>query len=1539
MRADATTAVELFERRAEQAPDEAALVFGAATLSRRELDRRAEILAQALVRLGIRGEDLVALHLGRGLGMAVAMLAVHKAGAAYVPLDPTFPPERLERMTRDADVRAVLSNRPFRGQWPSGIPVVPVAEAPDGDRWADVDAPESRRPEVRARPDGLAYVIYTSGSTGRPKGVQVTHGALVNFLLSMKERPGFGAGDVLVAVTTLSFDIAGLEIFLPLIAGGRLVIAQREVAVDGDRLAALLDVSGATVLQATPATWKLLLQAGWRGLGGFRTLCGGEALPRDLARRLLEGGADLWNLYGPTETTIWSAVTQVRAEAGPVPIGRPIDRTELLILNRALEPVADGAEGELFLGGAGLARGYLRRPGLTAERFVPHLGSSQPGGRLYRTGDLARFRSDGQAEFLGRTDHQVKIRGFRIELGEIESLLLENPEVAEAVVVTHGETPESQGLAAYVVPKVEAWAESRSHLVSREQVEKWREIWDQTYGDTEETRDPLFNTRGWNSSYSGLPIPDDEMREWVDGTVARILGLRPQRILEIGFGTGLLLFRLAPSCSRYVGTDISSRAVRQLEARLAEVDLPQVGVLEAPAHDLAKTGDERFDLVVLNSVIQYFPSAEYLLEVLAAAIPKLAPGGAIFLGDVRNLALQETFHASLQLMRVEPSMTVARFRQQVRRQVLGEEELTFDPAFFKVVGRRLGVDLGGAAWLRRGRHHNEMSCFRYDVVLRPLLPPAVATLSPPAVVLDWDRDGLSAHRLRETLREWLAGSRKKGLRIRRLPNRRLEREVAAWERLSAAEPTASVASLTSAFRTPGALQGVDPEDLWTMGDELSHQVEISWSGRGDHGRFDVFLSPTDAKASVTAFPVDGESEEPERPWTDLFNDPLRRLRERRLAMSVRERLRASLPDYMVPASVVVLEVMPLTLNRKVDRKALSTPVPVLSENGFVTPRTPIEKDIAEIWCELLGVGKIGIHDDFFALGGHSLLAGEAMARLSTRYDLRLTASLLFENPTPARLAAEIETWRGAEVGTPPLEPAPRDQPLPVSYSQERLWLFEQFQRGTNAFNMPYAFTLRGSLSVGALDACLEELTRRHEVLRTRFGVDDGEPVQLVDPPPRRPVRLIDLAGLAASVRQRRASLVAFELGSRPFDLATGPLLRVALVKLADDEHVLSLTVHHILCDGWSLGVFVRELTLVYNAFAASAATPLPELAVQYGDFAVWQRGRLRGELLERQLAYWEKRLGDEASRPARSVSALPTDYPRSREGGAAAFLNRPITRELRKSLYDLGREQGATLFMTLLAAVELLLFRYTGDGRVVVGSLHANRPHPALESLIGFFVNVLPLRCDLAAEWTFRKLLSEVRESALGAYAHQDAPDEKILKRVRPGRAGGRNTLYQVMVINEDMPLPPLELTGLAVSPFELGASLRRAAFDLTWSFVPDAGELKVFLEYDSGLFEERTIERMLTHFDRLLHDVVEDPDRRLSMLPTSAETRPGGSPQSDGTLWLTDPVEETAGPAWPGGEPDDAQAKAAAVRDRVAARRSKLSEKKLALVRQRLGK
>ncbi|HEX6861378.1 MAG TPA: condensation domain-containing protein, partial [Thermoanaerobaculia bacterium] len=548
------------------------------------------------------------------------------------------------------------------------------------------------------------------------------------------------------------------------------------------------------------------------------------------------------------------------------------------------------------------------------------------------------------------------------------------------------------------------------------------------------------------------------------------------------------------------------------------------------------------------------------------------------------------------------------------------------------------------------------------------------------------------------------------------------------------------------------------------------------------------------------------------------------------------------------------------------------PAGASGRKGDSPPRTPVEEAVAGIFAGLLGLPRIGIQEDFFSLGGHSLLAAQVLSRVHRLFGVELPIRTLFERPTVEALARRIEeAQREAWGPEPPLGPRPRDGAVPLSFGQERLWIADQLGPGQPVYNIPLTLSLRGPLAVPALAAALAEIVRRHEALRTTFPTVAGEPVQAVSPPGARPRPGADLAGLPEALLWAEAGRLAREEALRPFDLSRGPLVRWALVRLGGEEHRLLVSLHHIVADGWSLGVLLDELAALYGAFAAGRPSPLPELPFQLPDFALWQREWLAGGVLDAQLAWWRERLGDDLP-----VLELPTDRPRPAVPGSRGATERlTLPAGLAGGLRDLSRRQGATLYMTLLAAFDALLGRLSGQDGVVVGSPVANRNRAELERLIGFFVNTVVLRGDLAGDPGFVELVGRVREEALGAWAHQDVPFDKLALALAPERDPSRSPLFQVSFGLDEAPRPPLPLApGLTLEAE--GTATDTAKFDLSLVLqeVPDG--LASSLEYATDLFDAATVRRMLGHLATLLAGVVSHPAARISDLPllTAAERR-----------------------------------------------------------------
>ncbi|MGC3199824.1 pyoverdine non-ribosomal peptide synthetase PvdD [Pseudomonas aeruginosa] len=1036
------TLQQRFEEQARQRPQAVALILDEQRLSYGELNARANRLAHCLIARGVGADVPVGLALERSLDMLVGLLAILKAGGAYLPLDPAAPEERLAHILDDSGVRLLLTQGHLLERLPrqAGVEVLAI----DGlvlDGYAESD------PLPTLSADNLAYVIYTSGSTGKPKGTLLTHRNALRLFSATEAWFGFDERDVWTLFHSYAFDFSVWEIFGALLYGGRLVIVPQWVSRSPEDFYRLLCREGVTVLNQTPSAFKQLMAVACSADMATQqpalryVIFGGEALDLQSLRPWFQRFGDrqpqLVNMYGITETTVhvtYRPVSEADLEGGLVsPIGGTIPDLSWYILDRDLNPVPRGAVGELYIGRAGLARGYLRRAGLSATRFVPNPFPGGAGERLYRTGDLARFQADGNIEYIGRIDHQVKVRGFRIELGEIEAALAGLAGVRDAVVLAH------------------------------------------------------------------------------DG-----------------------------------------------------------------------------------------------------------------------------------------------------------------------VG---GTQLAGY------------------------------------VVADSAED---AERLRESLRE---------------------------------------------------------------------------------------------------------------------------------------SLKRQLPDYMVPAHLMLLERMPLTVNGKLDRQALPQPDASLSQQAYRAPGSELEQRIAAIWAEILGVERVGLDDNFFELGGHSLLATRVISRVRQEQQLDASLKALFERPVLEAFAQGLERTTDA-VSTIPL--ADRQQPLALSFAQERQWFLWQLEPESAAYHIPSALRLRGRLDVDALQRSFDSLVARHETLRTRFRLEGGRSYQQVQPAVSVSIER-EQFGEEGLIERIQAIVV------QPFDLERGPLLRVNLLQLAEDDHVLVLVQHHIVSDGWSMQVMVEELVQLYAGYSQGLDVVLPALPIQYADYALWQRSWMEAGEKERQLAYWTGLLGGE-----QPVLELPFDRPRpARQSHRGAQLGFELSRELVEAVRALAQREGASSFMLLLASFQALLYRYSGQADIRVGVPIANRNRVETERLIGFFVNTQVLKADLDGRMGFDELLAQARQRALEAQAHQDLPFEQLVEALQPERNASHNPLFQVLFnhqseirsVTPEVQLEDLRLEGLAWDG-------QTAQFDLTLDIQEDENGIWASFDYATDLFDASTVERLAGHWRNLLRGIVANPRQRLGELP-----------------------------------------------------------------------
>ncbi|MFI0424909.1 amino acid adenylation domain-containing protein [Spongiactinospora sp. 9N601] len=1451
----------LIEDAADRWPDAVAVVFEDEEVTFAELDRRANRVAHRLRRMGVRPDQPVGICVERSVEMVVGLLGILKAGGAYLPIDPTYPRQRVAFMLGDAEPGLLLVQRRLAGRLPEHGAVTVPLDAP-----GEFDDEPDTRPDNVTGLDDLAYMIYTSGSTGHPKAAMITHRGVVNRLLWMQDAFGLTPDDRVLQKTPFSFDVSVWEFFWPLLTGARMVVARPEGHKDPEYLTTLIHRHGVTTLHFVPSMLRVFLQHPGieRCASVVRVMASGEALPPASIRSLYERWpqATIHNLWGATECSVDSTCWECPRAPDVVSLGTPIANTQIYILDRHLNPVPIGTPGEAYIGGVGVARGYYRRPELTEQRFLPD--PFRPGATLYKTGDLARFLPDRTMVFLGRNDFQVKVRGMRIELGDIETALAEHPMVGEVVVLAR-ELPqdaEDKQLVAYVVPEdgaapPEASADTR--------VSQWQGLFDQSYRRDAATDEADFNIIGWNSSYTDEPISVPEMRSWLDATVERIMALRPRRVLEIGCGTGMLLARIAPHTERYWATDISAAVLDSTRATLLP-RLPEgvdARLFQRDANDFTGLADERFDVVVLNSVAQYFPDADYLSEVIGKALARLRPGGALFLGDLRNLAMLDAFHVEVELARAEPGLTLGGLRGRVRQRAWHERELVIAPEFFSALRTEMPEISRVEVAVKRGDHHNELTRYRYDVVLRT-----------GEVVGDGPEPVLAPSASPEEVRRTLTAGRPDALLVEDVPNARVA-EINGF--LAAAKDAPDDAVID---RLPGARAGgVEPEVWWDMAGELGYRADIAWTGGAADGRYRVLFRRADLPGVAEYGPDWTGPAEPGRALRHYSNEPMLAELSRWLSTDIPRFVRDSLPDYMVPSAVIAVPEFPTDANGKLDRRALPAPVrSVRPAAEVVKPNTEVEERLAAIWRDVLGLAEVSVDSGFFALGGDSLLGIQMISR-ATAQGMDLSPQDVFNSPTIAELAALVES-RGSVTAPAAVE---RDLKLldwarmrypeaedayPTTGMQTRM--IEAALRnpgiGFNITHQRFRFEGAGFDPVALERAWQHTIDRYHSFRASYVRHDDGRWIQVIHPGVRLTIDTHDLRGLSEREQNRRIEVYVDAARRRGFG-GPPPQMALSLFRLADDVyehvHMFSLPAQ----DGWSYQIMVVNLLEAYRALVAGREPAVLPPSRAYGDFCTEYARRDTTAAEE----FWRQELAGTAFPPP--AITLPADLRRTDLAPTLLQASFSIPPEVATRLSGLAKRTGISINTILHGAWAIMLSAITKSPEVVCGAVFSGRSTTSVDvdQAVGMMFNVLPVVARVDHAEPLPSWLAGLHEKISAISDHEyispaalheitGAPEEEPLfesyfvSETLPGFGSNLDTFMSVLNA------VPVQVLAQTEHPLRVEAAV---AYDTVF----------VSINYRSGFFPDGAVTRWCEQFERLLTAVATAPERSVGeLVPDLAE-------------------------------------------------------------------
>ncbi|KFA67608.1 hypothetical protein S40285_08499 [Stachybotrys chlorohalonatus IBT 40285] len=1469
--------VDVFSQQVAAYPHRVAVKDNKMRLTYTQLDQWSDRLAGWFVRRSLPAESLIGVCSGRSCPTIITFLGILKANLAYLPLDMEWPAERLYSILSSIEGHktVLLGSKSGHSRIRhADTEFISLQEILDSLKEADADA---FRTAAKPSATCLAYAIFTSGSTGKPKGVLIEHRSIVRLAVQNNITRHLPESPCVAHMCNIAFDVSTWEIYTALLNGGTLICIDKTEALDFPLLQEVFARERLEVALFPPALLKHCLSESPATISGLKLLLlgGDRADPQDISRasRIMDGL--IINAYGPTENTGCSTLYCMSTAEGileskdfinGVPIGNSLSNSGAYVTDEEMQLVPLGVIGELIVTGDGLARGYITAS-QNAGRFV-NITINGEIVRAYRTGDYVRRRPvDGQLEYFGRMDQQVKVRGHRVELTEVEQALLGHKLVSGATAVLAHQEDQDSFIVGFVTLNSDGNSQLSTQNSQDQLVVNWQELFDSDNYNALNTLQGQQIGRdfvGWTSMYDGSEIDKIEMNEWLDETISCLFGSGQQlgRVLEIGTGSGMMLFNIIDRVESYVGLEPSKQAVEFVTKMLNHnPDMNRKArVHQGTATDLSLVAEDFTpDTIILNSVVQYFPSLEYLSGVVESLLKQFPGIKTLFFGDVRSYALYREFQVSMSLHSVKEPASKETMRSKMNELELREQELLVDPGFFTALKDRFAHLIEHVEIMpKKMEAANELSAYRYAAVLH------VRNQQPRQIIdidenkwFDFQARGLNAQTLEKLLRQASVSGM---TAVSNIPHRLTTLESHIVDALDN-EVNDEGEWLSRLQEGSRDIPSLSSHDLTELSERIGCQVEISWGRQhAQRGGLDAvfhYSRPQYQDGRVLfRFPTDYNL----RPSRKFSSQPYRQQADQLIESELQAVAQNLLPSFIVPQKIKVLDKFPVTTNGKVDRRALVEMIRTTGTAKVNINKAPPRDDIERALCEELGdvlkSDVININDNFFELGGHSLTATQYASRISRRLNVKITVRDIFEQPVIAGLADKLRPT----VGSRAYEVIPRAEysgPFEQSFAQERLWFLDQLYPASSWYMMPISLRIRGPLQLDAMQAALHALECRHETLRTTFCTKDGANLQVILPFSPKPLKVTEIQ------HEEQLLQCVHQDKTVPFDLRTQPGWRLSMYRLSDDDHVLSMVMHHIVSDGWSVDVLRNELQAFYSAAVRgqdvlSQVKPLP---IQYRDFAVWQRQDEQASEHQLQLEYWIQNL--ESSRPAE----LPTNRPRpsvlSTQAGTEAV---SIEDGLYRKLQQFCQDHQVTPFVVLLSIFRATHYRLTGAQDATIGTPVANRNRPELEGLIGFFVNLQCIRTKIEEDDSFEDLVDQVRIATNNSIARQDVPFERIVSRLERSRDLSRNPLVQMtFALHSQMNLDQFSLGGLSV---ELTAQDPASRFDLEFHLYQKDQSVQGQVIYSRDLFDAETIKSMISVFLKLLTQAINNPRTAIASLP-----------------------------------------------------------------------